>query len=1082
LDGAGFVEVDPEGSLRFDVTMGVSQVGVVFPEGFRGIYDGALRLEGNLSASTLSGRLSLERGLYDRDFEVGALSTGDAREVERTVLAELPRGVSLDVEIEGSDDVWMRNNTGRLEAGVSLRVGGELRDPRLTGRILLYEGGRLVFRDVNYRLLSGSLEFDGNETVDPFVEIRAETRVGDYDVQLRIAGRLASFSYELSSYPPLPESDIISLLLTGQVPAASTGPAGSGGSTAPGGLAADYFAGVLTGGVARQLERTLRLDQFRINPLLESGSDPTARVTLGKQVTDRVRILYSVDVGGAGDDRYFVEWEASRRWRLAAESDTSGVYVGSVQFTDRYGREGARESPVGGERTREYVLLGALEIPGLDPDERSRLRQVADLEPGATVRRSEVFQAAESVRRALARDGWIDARVQVEIAAEPDGARVVFQVRRGVRTEVSVEGLQGRLQRAVRKSLGEWLQEGIAGPDLAREASEVVLEELQVRGHYAADVVAGTEPRGEDARVLRVVVDPGPVVRASAVVLEGVTAIPEERVRRQILTGRTAGLKTRPISPAVLEEDARAISVLYRTEGYLDAEVERPLVRLGIDGEKGEVRFVVHEGSRSFIRDVTAKIEGPVAADDVVSWTGLTPGAPVSSASLGEADRKVRSRLDGTGFAEARVEVTPKREDGGVTVLVSVVTGPRMLYAGTVVEGNFRTRDKIVLRESPFAFGEPISGVALREFQHRLYRLGVFRSVRAVPERAEDAGPDAFRVRVSVEEAKPLGVNVGLGYDTDAGPQVSFGAGHDNLGGFDRSLSFQTRWSSLERRVQVVGRDPWLFGRQWDTTATYFWESLEEVGYDLRRNSLAFRVQRRLRSNWTRFVRYNFQQVDVEILDPTQEVIDAIREQKLQNLRLGDVGLAFARDTRDDSFLPTRGGYVLGEARVFGPAFLSERSFVKVFLQGSTTHTFRRGPAYAASVRIGAAKTYGSTEAVPLSERFFAGGTSTLRGFERDGVGLVVEGVPIGGEGLLLINQEVRWPLWRSLSLVTFTDWGNVYTQIQSFDPTDLRYTAGVGLRLATPIGPLRFEYGRKLDRRPGESPGEFYFAVGTIY
>ncbi len=587
-------------------------------------------------------------------------------------------------------------------------------------------------------------------------------------------------------------------------------------------------------------------------------------------------------------------------------------------------------------------------------------------------------------------------------------------------------------------------------------------------------------PLGE--RILRVVVDPGPLVRASKVALEGISRIPDERVRKQILTGRKEGLKSRPLSPATLEEDARAILALYRREGFLDAEVDPPAVRLSVDGDTAEVIFRVREGELQRIAEVVAVVEGPVDRVEVERWSGLVAGQPASAAAWPEAVRRIRAALDERGFPEGRVEVRPDRSRGAVVARVAVSTGPSMRYVGAVVEGNFRTREKIVRREIPFSPGEPISSERLRELQHRLYRLGVFQDVRVTTEPAVGEGPEGRLVRIAVSEAKPLGLGVGLGYDTDAGTRLSVAVGHDNLGGYHRSATLQTRWSSLEKRVQVVGRDPWLFNRRLDTTATYFWETLEENGYDLQRDSLAFRVERQLPSRWKRFVRYNFQQVDIDIYEVTDEVIEAIREQKLQDLSLGDVGVTFARDTRDDSFLPTRGGYALGEFRLFLPMFLSEESFAKLFVQGSATHTFTGGASYSVAGRLGAAKTFGSTVSIPLSERYFAGGSATLRGFERDTVGIVVEGIPIGGEAMLILNQEVRWPIWKGLQVVGFTDWGNVYTELQSFDPTDLRFTVGAGVRLVTPIGPLRFEYGHKLDRREGESSGEFYFAVGTIY
>jgi outer membrane protein assembly complex protein YaeT len=1094
LNGEGTLKVSLDEDLEFQTKVGVSQVSVEFPAGFRGVYDGALQFEGTLASSALSGRLTLIRGLYDRDFELGGLSAGARREMEKDALAQLPAGGKLDVEIDGADNVWMRNNSGRLEAGVSLRVGGELRRPRIFGRIGLFEGGRLRFRDVDYRLISGSLEFEGGAAIDPFLEVRAETRVQDYDIRLRIAGTFDSFEYELSSYPSLPEADIIYLLLTGQVPATSATAGGTGGTSATGGLAADYFAGVLTAGFTRQVEKTLRIDQFRINPLLEGGTDPTARVTLGKQVTDRLRILYSIDVGTTESDRYFVEWEASRRWRLTAESDWGQVYVGTAQFTDRYGRESPREhdrSPIPAvERAQTSFRIEELVISGPDPGQESLLRSKVKLESGDVVGRAEVFVAADNLRRELVKRGFVQARVATEVIPvstprEEEATlpvRLVFQVDGGLKTEVVIRGLSGRTEKASRKSLEEFFLDGLTGADLVEEAEGVILEELRGRGRYAAEVVGAVTSSESGERRLEISVDAGPVVEVSEVRVEGVSQLDEQRVRRQILTGRTEGITSKPLQPQVLEEDTSAVATLYRSEGFLDVEVEEPRVRLGLEGNKAIVTFVVREGDRYVIQGVEAHVEGPVDESDVENWSELHPGQPASTSAMAAGSRRVAEELDRRGFGAARVEASTHREDGKVAVKMRVWTGPRMLYVGTTIRGNFRTRDKVILREDPFLPGDPISESKIREYQHRLYRLGVFRSVEIAPAAAPEEEGEGYRLVVTVEEAKPVSFNMGLGYNSEAGPQVSLGVGHDNLWGYNRSLSFQTRWSSLERRIQLVGREPWLFNRRLDSTATYFWEELEEPGYEIRRNSLAFRVERRLPSAWSRFVRYNYQKVDIEIFDPTDNVLAAIREQKLEDLRLGDVGLSFVRDTRDDSFLPTRGGYLLGEVRVFAPVFLSEESFVKTFVQGSTTHTFSSKLAYSLAVRIGAAKTYGSTESVPLSERYFAGGSSTLRGFERDSVGLVVDGVPLGGEAMLVINQELRWPIWGSLALVTFTDWGNVYTELESFDPTDLRYTAGTGIRLDTPIGPLRFEYGWKLDRGEGESGGEFYFAVGSIY
>ena len=214
-----------------------------------------------------------------------------------------------------------------------------------------------------------------------------------------------------------------------------------------------------------------------------------------------------------------------------------------------------------------------------------------------------------------------------------------------------------------------------------------------------------------------------------------------------------------------------------------------------------------------------------------------------------------------------------------------------------------------------------------------------------------------------------------------------------------------------------------------------------------------------------------------------EAALEEIFKDKLSAVRLAAGSLGLVRDTRDDAFLPTRGGYASIEGTVFAKALGSEASFLQAFLRGSWTASLRRAGRFATFLRIGAEQPFGGTEIVPLSERFFAGGINTLRGFATDSVGgLEIEGNNVGGEALLLFNQEWHFPIWKSLRGELFLDVGNVYPTIDDLDLTDLRYDAGVGLRLDTPIGPIRLEYGWKLDRQPGESPGELIFAIGTLF
>jgi len=221
-------------------------------------------------------------------------------------------------------------------------------------------------------------------------------------------------------------------------------------------------------------------------------------------------------------------------------------------------------------------------------------------------------------------------------------------------------------------------------------------------------------------------------------------------------------------------------------------------------------------------------------------------------------------------------------------------------------------------------------------------------------------------------------------------------------------------------------------------------------------------------------VRYNFQWVELSDVTISDEELEA---EKLVDGRMGDLGFGFVRETRDSPFLTSRGVYLTVGSRVFARVLGSEFTFVKNDLTWSKIIPTRGKTTFATGVRVGLAFPYGSTEAVPISEAYFAGGDSTIRGFPRDEVGPAS-----GGESMLILNEEFRFPIWSSLKGVVFYDTGNVWKKASGFDLTDLRHVLGGGLRLETPIGPIRLEYGGKLDREPGESSGELFFSIGSAF
>ena len=284
-----------------------------------------------------------------------------------------------------------------------------------------------------------------------------------------------------------------------------------------------------------------------------------------------------------------------------------------------------------------------------------------------------------------------------------------------------------------------------------------------------------------------------------------------------------------------------------------------------------------------------------------------------SPARLVSAQGTLRNKIDALGYPGARVRPQPTRHDGVVDLRFDITPGAQKTLSRIEVAGNRRTKDKIVQRELELKEGQPLSREELLGPQPRLYRLALFSSVRmeTEPLAPGNAGPHVLRVRV--EEAAPLDVTVGAGYDTEAGPRVTFTVADNNVGGYDRRVGLQTRWSGKEKRVQLLAEEPRLFARNVDLLSNVMWEDVEQTGFSNARWLTSVRLEQKFKPHWTRYLKYTYQRNDTyDVVDP----LELLEQRIAEDTRLGDLGFSMVLDTRDDPFLPTKGSQVIGEPRV----------------------------------------------------------------------------------------------------------------------------------------------------------------------
>jgi outer membrane protein insertion porin family len=285
-----------------------------------------------------------------------------------------------------------------------------------------------------------------------------------------------------------------------------------------------------------------------------------------------------------------------------------------------------------------------------------------------------------------------------------------------------------------------------------------------------------------------------------------------------------------------------------------------------------------------------------------------------------------------------------------------------------------------------------------------------------------------------------------------------------------------------------------VFDTPADASVNVIFEQQIRSSFNFARRGLSADVARRISRTVSATGSYQLQRTqlfDVKVSLEDQLLIDKLFTQ----FRLSSFSGSVILDTRDDPIDPHSGLSGTVSAQLAAEAFWSEVGFLKTIATGqlfrTIPHTNRI--VFAANARLGMAEGFSNQGQLPASERFFAGGDTTVRGFALDELGvrhtppqpgdtIDQDGFAVGGNGLVILNAELRMPVFGGVSVVPFFDIGNVFARVTDIDLTELRGTPGLGLRYKSPFGPLRFDVGFKINRQTGESLTAFFISFGQAF
>ena len=1082
----GQATVTSNGLQEGEVTVVARGIGIEYPVGLRSEVDATLTARavgGDVYDLSARGDVHIRRSGYTDPISLAAL----ARAASTSGVQPAPTlidGMRLDITVTTDEDIRVDNNYGRFATGAQVRLVGTYAQPGLSGRATFREGGTLYAAGRSFTLVRGTVSFTNLSRIEPDLDLQAETRLpGQGTVTLTLQGTPERFSYELQSENGGTEEEIATALFGGAV----------SGSNALTLLSSDLLGvtGRQMGFDSVRLDRgDVVRDEFREDPslLFQDNANPVTRLTFSKRVRDTVEFVLSQNLRQNGKTTFVVSYYPRPTLELRTISRDDGTLGAGVRHDVTFGgvkRRSARLSrPT--VRVASVTVIGDY-APVSDRDLRRRIRLKAGGDFDSYVWQRDL----DALQREMVARGYAEARVRGERETREDGTlEVAYAIARGPETRVEVEGVvvPPRLAADVRDMWSRAVFDRFVVQDAEARARRLLLS----RGQMTGEVVGAMAVDGT-VKTVRITVNPGPVAATRERVYDGNVQVGRDALDEVVTR---AGLAID--GWADRERLAQTLQQYYRANGFLSATVttDPPVLQ----GDRVVLPVHIIEGTRALIGDVRWAGVPDTRLAEIAEAAELRTDDAYTLAAVSRARDRVDRRYRALGFNDVSVTVaaTPGRP-GTVDVSLTVTEGLRQVLRRVETRGTARTRDGVVRGALRLHEGEPVNLDEWALARKRVFDTNVFRAVdiSAEPDGAPEGGDQPVVAVVTVEEYAPWRLRYGAQADRDR--EIAGEAGRvdttvgviaelRNQNVFGRALTagVATRVERDYQRANTFLQNASFLGLP-VRTGLFGAVSRERMRFEGAVVSITDTASLSLEQRWRRRrgweLTYGYRIETSHTYDPSPSPLDFFPLD--ERATVGQVTAAALIDRRDNPVNATRGTFSSVSLEQAARGLGSDARYGKVFVQQSGFRSW--GPVVLAA-RVLAGTGFGPDELLPV-DRFFAGGGTTVRGYAENGLGPAgFDGTPSGGRSMLVVNQEARVSLGRWLGALVFVDAGNAFDRAQ-FSARDLRVGYGLGLRVNSPIGLLRVDFGVPAAIPPNSTrranqlgSGRYYLGFGHIF
>ena len=1056
-----------------------------YPKDLRSQASSELRLKSDGKNHLLSGKIMIVNAKYT---ELFGIESAIFRYLRRKPRIENQREPSpffsnlvMDVSIYTVNSFLIDNNISKSEARANLKLAGNTYHPALAGRVEFLEGGEIYFSHNTFYIERGTVDFVNPNRIEPNVNLTARTQVHEYDIQLILTGTPDRFSASFVSEPALSEPNIISLLVTGR----TLESASASVLDIAGNKALSYINNVLTGKVEQALAGTLGLDSVRIDAsLVSTEENPGARITVGQQIGRSFELVFSQDLKDAQNRTWIANYNPNRKVNLQGVKSDDNEYNISLRHELLFGAVEQPGPTLLSRLSDKDLTIGRIVLEGhLGVSERIILRKIK-LAQGKRFDFYKLQESLDLIRRFYQKNHYLSFRLNTMKETQESHLNVTFHIESGPKIHLKYLGadIPKRLKREI---INIWMGSSF-GPLVIEDIKHRLRLHLLEKRYYQATIGAREWTGGDDEKIIFFQVNKGLKYERPYVTIEGNRFFSENQLLAFL--DKNQLVEQIFVSPQSVK---RNLEDFYAQNGFLRSKVH--LSKAGFEPEKrkAHIHFQVEEGASFKIGKVMVKGSQFLSKDQLIDEINIQQGDSISLKKFNEADYKIREVYAQKGFNDVHVssQIQVHKEEGVVDLTFNIDENHQGKIGQIQISGNSITHRKVIQRELLFNEGDVVNFRPINESRKRLYDLGIFERVNIdvaplnqeqdISSQSDERQKDSTRlylVKIDVVELKPYRLRYGLQYDTESAFGASGNLINRNLLGRAQLLGTSFRLNRDERDLRTFLRSPYFFSKRINTEFFTFVNRSIKPSFTVDRLGFTFQQQVGISKDFILSYNYSFERNHTFVPD-VEEMLDSGTWLNVCTLNVG-----LTRDTRDNILNPSRGMFLSQNIR-YAPKFLgSDVRFIRYFGQYYTFRKLSNFFVYAFGLRLGLSKGW-DQDIIP-SERFFAGGGTTVRGFGKNEVGPEDPdtGLPVGGEAVFVMNQELRFPLFKNLSGAVFVDIGNVYPKVSDFDPFEARETAGFGLRYQTPFALLRFDWGFKLDRRPGEPLSKIFFSIGQAF